>query len=71
MPTGNIEVDRSGCKGCGVCVVSCPQQVLALSDEVNHKGYHYPYMATQACTGCANCAIVCPDSCITVYREAL
>ncbi len=71
MPKGTIQVDQADCKGCSVCVVACPQQVLALSTEVNHKGYRYPHMATDGCTGCANCAIVCPDSCITVYREAL
>lgn len=69
MAKGSIEVDRAGCKGCGVCVVNCPQQVLALAGEVNAKGYHFP-LQSDGCTGCANCALVCPDSCITVYREA-
>ncbi len=38
---GKIEVDRERCKGCDVCVVACPTNVLALADEVNSKGYHY------------------------------
>jgi 2-oxoglutarate ferredoxin oxidoreductase subunit delta len=67
---GNIIVDQQLCKGCGVCVVACPFQVLALSPQVNGKGYNYSHAANpDACTGCASCAIVCPDSCITVYRE--
>ncbi len=67
---GSIIVDRERCKGCGVCVVSCPFGVLKLSAEVNSKGYNYSFMANpDACTGCASCAVICPDSCITVYRQ--
>jgi len=67
---GTIEVDTLKCKGCDVCVVSCPFGVLALSSQVNVKGYSYCYMAVpDACVGCASCAVVCPDTCITVYRR--
>lgn len=66
---GAVVVENELCKGCNLCVVACPQNVLALHKEVNSKGYHYSYMANpEACTGCTNCAMVCPDSCITVYR---
>lgn len=67
---GTVVVDIEKCKGCSVCVVSCPFDVLALSKEVNGKGYSYSFSARpDACTGCTNCAVVCPDSCITVYRQ--
>ena len=67
---GIITVDGERCKGCEVCVVNCPSEVLALTADVNSKGYNVSYMKNpDACTGCANCAIVCPDSCITVYRQ--
>jgi 2-oxoglutarate ferredoxin oxidoreductase subunit delta len=66
---GAIVVDGEKCKGCGVCTANCPVQVVALTKEVNSKGYSMAYMARpEACTGCANCATVCPDSVITVYR---
>jgi 2-oxoglutarate ferredoxin oxidoreductase subunit delta len=66
---GAIKVDVEKCKGCGVCVVVCPSNVIALAKEVNGKGYNYAYMANpDECTGCVNCAIVCPDSVINVYR---
>ena len=67
---GTIVVDKERCKGCGVCVASCPCDVLGLSTEVNSKGYPIAWMVhPDACTGCASCAIICPDSVITVYRQ--
>ncbi|TKG88499.1 4Fe-4S dicluster domain-containing protein [Puteibacter caeruleilacunae] len=66
---GAVVVDNEKCKGCDLCVVACPHDVLSLHREVNGKGYHYSYMKNpDACIGCMNCALVCPDSCITVYR---
>ena len=51
---GTIIVDIERCKGCGVCVPSCPNNVLALSPHVNGKGYNYSYMANpDDCIGCA------------------
>lgn len=66
---GAIEVDVEKCKGCGVCVVSCPTQVIQLAKNVNGKGYNYAYMEKpEACIGCASCGLVCPDSIISVYK---
>lgn len=66
---GAITIDTECCKGCDLCVVACPTQVISLHDEVNNKGFHYAYPKNhEACTGCVNCALVCPDMCITVYR---
>lgn len=69
---GATKVDTERCKGCAVCVVACPFDVLALAAAVNGKGYTYAEsVQAEACTGCANCAVVCPDSCITVYRQKI
>jgi len=66
---GAVVVDTEKCKGCNLCVVACPTDVLLLAKEVNGKGFHPAYMENpEACTGCMNCAMVCPDSVITVYR---
>ncbi len=66
---GAIVVDTEKCKGCGVCIANCPNDTIALSHEVNSKGYNFLVMAKpENCTGCTNCATVCPDAVITVYR---
>lgn len=67
---GAIVVNEERCKGCNLCVVSCPSDVLELQPQImNQKGYHYAYMKNpDDCIGCANCGYVCPDACITVYR---
>lgn len=66
---GSIVVDTERCKGCNLCVVACPVDVISLGKEVNTKGYNYAQpVNADACIGCASCAIVCPDGCITVYK---
>lgn len=66
---GAIVVDIEKCKGCELCMVNCPTNVINMSREVNAKGYHYAYMENpEACIGCSNCAVVCPDGVITVYK---
>jgi 2-oxoglutarate ferredoxin oxidoreductase subunit delta len=66
---GAIEVEIEKCKGCELCVGSCPFHVIDMHQHVNSKGYHYAFMGNpEACTGCTNCAVVCPDGVITVYR---
>ena len=66
---GTLVIDNEKCKGCGVCIEGCPQNVIARSKNVNVKGYNYLEMTNEdACTGCTNCAILCPDGVIEVYR---
>lgn len=61
-----IDIER--CKGCEVCTTACPNEVLAMSTQVNSKGYRFVIKVNADCIGCANCAIVCPDGVITVYK---
>ena len=66
---GTIVVDTNRCKGCNLCVVACPKDVIALSAKVNPFGYNYAELVDEdGCIGCASCGIVCPDACITVYK---
>ncbi len=65
---GSIVIDIEKCKGCEVCIPACPEEVIAIAQQVNGKGYKYAQPVTDDCTGCTNCAVVCPDGVITVYR---
>jgi 2-oxoglutarate ferredoxin oxidoreductase subunit delta len=67
---GAVTINTDRCKGCDLCAVACPMDVLELGMEVNAKGYNYAQvMRPDDCTGCASCGYVCPDGCITVYRK--
>jgi 2-oxoglutarate ferredoxin oxidoreductase subunit delta len=59
---GYVVVNTQRCKGCNLCVVSCPTDVLELQPrEVNDRGYHYVYMKNPGeCIGCFNCGTVLP-----------
>ena len=66
---GKVEIISERCKSCGYCVKFCPKGVLAISKQVNSKGYEYVEPVNlDACIGCAICGQVCPDGAIDVYR---
>ena len=66
---GTIVVDTERCKGCELCTVACPLDIITMSAAVNHRGYPFAQQSGEGCTGCTSCAVVCPDGCITVYRR--
>ncbi len=70
MAKGKLFFETEKCKGCELCIVACPVDILALdSNVVNVKGYNPAIIVEpEKCIGCANCAIMCPDSVITVER---
>ena len=65
-----VTIEKNRCKGCTLCVNFCPKQVLAMSKEINDKGYFYSQVVNQpVCIGCRFCAFMCPDVAITVEQD--
>ena len=71
QPRGMVKVDSDECKGCGLCVESCPPKCLELMPALNRFGIHPAQYKGDACTGCGICFYCCPEpGAITVYRVA-
>ncbi len=68
---GAIAIGEIRCKGCGRCIVACPKDLIAYSDELNERGYNYVTFEGQPedCSGCALCAVSCPDGGIEVWNK--
>ncbi|NPA24546.1 MAG: 4Fe-4S dicluster domain-containing protein [Deltaproteobacteria bacterium] len=64
-----VEIEIERCKGCGLCVEVCPEQVLEIGREINLSGYQYvTVVQAEACIGCCRCAEMCPDTALAVWR---
>lgn len=68
---GNIVINVEECKGCGLCVESCPPKCLVLAKELSPYSVHPAHYTGHDCTGCGICFYCCPEpGAITVYRLA-
>lgn len=66
---GKVKIDKEECKGCGLCVDSCPPECLKLARELNAYGAHPAMYVGEGCTGCGICFYCCPEpGAITVMR---
>ena len=64
VPRGNVHIIAERCKQCDFCINYCPTEVLAYSDNINAKGYHYPIVAEgkeSDCVYCRFCDLICPE----------
>jgi len=59
-----LVIRREWCKGCGICVALCPQQVLELDAEDKARA-----VRPEDCICCTLCELRCPDLAITVFTE--
>jgi 2-oxoglutarate ferredoxin oxidoreductase subunit delta len=65
-----IIIDETRCKGCGLCTIACPRNLVAMSEKPNSLGYTVAlFMNPDKCIGCALCAEICPDVAIAVFKE--
>ena len=70
-PKGNVTIYSDECKGCGLCVESCPPKKLHLAKDLNKFGVHPAEYAGEGCTGCGICFYCCPEpGAITVYKAS-
>ncbi|MEO0077599.1 MAG: 4Fe-4S binding protein [candidate division WOR-3 bacterium] len=68
--TFKVTIDKNRCKGCDLCTHACPKGVLAMSKEINNKGYFFASVVNQpVCIGCRFCAFTCPEVAIEVAQE--
>jgi len=66
---GSVRIDVMECKGCGLCVESCPPKCLALERELSEYGVHPAAYSGDGCTGCGICFYCCPEpGAVTVLR---
>jgi 2-oxoglutarate ferredoxin oxidoreductase subunit delta len=66
---GKVFINVEECKGCGLCVESCPPRCLSLAAELSTYGVHPARYSGKGCTGCGICFYCCPEpGAITVYR---
>lgn len=56
------------CKGCGLCIVACPKQIIGINmEELNQMGYNPAVMLDiEKCNACGLCVTACPDTAIEV-----
>jgi NAD-dependent dihydropyrimidine dehydrogenase PreA subunit len=58
-------IDAELCNGCGICVNSCPVDVIRMDKESNKAVIKYP----EECMCCDYCELDCPQDAIYVSPE--
>lgn len=62
-----IVIDETYCKGCELCLHTCPKKIFQRSGRRNAKGYALPLAKDmEACSGCKTCEWMCPELAVTV-----
>ncbi len=67
-----IVIDELRCKGCALCTIVCPRDLIRMSEKINKQGFLPARIRVEdleKCSSCTLCAQMCPDVAIHVYRE--
>ena len=77
MATGTAErmnfvrIEADQCKGCRLCVETCPNHCIVIGSKINKLGYQNARFESPDCTACGLCFYVCPEpGAIIVYKDA-
>ena len=62
---GIRNIDLRLCNGCGVCIESCPQDVLRMNEGT--KKAYVAYL--RECESCLLCEMICPEFAIYCVSE--
>jgi NAD-dependent dihydropyrimidine dehydrogenase PreA subunit len=57
-----VEIDHSKCDGCGICVDTCPGDVLNVNPQTGKAQPKYP----EDCWYCGACSVDCPKKAVKV-----
>ncbi len=69
MLENRVEIEINQCKGCRLCVETCPTDCLVQGSAINRIGYQYVRFEQKGCTACGFCYYICPEpGAITVLR---
>ncbi len=64
-----IVINEEECKGCGLCIIVCPKNLITMSKRLNSKGYRpVEPEKKKECTACGLCYLICPDVAIEVWK---
>ncbi|MCU0610147.1 MAG: 4Fe-4S dicluster domain-containing protein [Chitinispirillaceae bacterium] len=65
-----VTIAREECKGCHLCVKSCPRGCIVIGSNFNRVGYQYAEFKSDGCLACGICYYVCPEpNGITVHSK--
>lgn len=57
------------CKGCSLCIVSCPPKAIQFTEDLNFLGTNLPIVDLNKCVACGACQKICPDGAIKVNKK--
>lgn len=65
-----IYIINNKCKGCHLCIKTCPKNCLILTDKLCKFGNQIVGLdESKKCIECGNCYLVCPDGAIKLKKE--
>ncbi len=78
LKDGIAHIDRTSCRGCGLCVDVCPKGLISLIPKNaktvvmcsnNDKGADARKTCKSACIACRKCEKTCPEGAVTVKNN--